>query len=469
MNTASALKPLTLFLLGLTISMSPVASADTDSDGDGVVDSIDVDDDNDGLIELHSLAELNMMRFNTNGSSLKPDADTDGSSEGCSYINDLGDVNEWCFGYELVADVDFDTNGNGEIDQGDEFCNYSEERGVCEGWDPIGHLFQAVFNGNGHTIRNLYIDHPGAPYTGFFYRTNYRTLSDVIFTGPLTSVTGGGFTGIVAGDLGDRAVVSGVVVEGTVIGTGDSSGFSTVGGIAGVLHSATVKDSIVSVEIIGQSFDNGYSTVGGIAGTIWSDSVIENTVITGTVDGYNAGGVIGYFRDFGIIRNTVSAASVTGINTAGGMVGVMVYDTTIENSLALGAVNGTAAETEAGGLVGAFSLDVWLSPFTLVELPHNYWATDTTGQSQLFGIDLTLYDRAQIRVVSSSYGATLDQLECPTHASAAYCLLRTRLYLNWDESLWDFGSSDDLPGLIINGTVYRPIQTMDDSFDIIEG
>ncbi|MAQ98954.1 MAG: hypothetical protein CMI00_00260 [Oceanospirillaceae bacterium] len=455
-----------LFLLSLTLA-SPAVMADTDSDGDGVIDSIDVDDDNDGLIELHSLAELNMMRFDPHGNGLRQDAEAERNSTGCAYTDESAGVNEWCMGYELVVDVDFDTNGNGEIDQGDEFCNYSEERGVCEGWLPVsyGAVFQTEFNGNGHTIRNLYIDRPGDTWTGFFYQNDIRNISDVVFTGPLTSVTGGVRTGIVTGSVSDGSVISGVVVEGTVIATGNgSTGNAYAGGIAGLIHRATIRDSIVNVDVISNSLGDGIGYSGGVIPTSSAYTLIDSVVVTGTVQGDKAGGVAGYLRYFGNIHNTVSAASVTGATSAGGIAGLVEYSTEIGSSLAVGSVNGTTPETETGGLVGEFDLSTW-SP---IELPHNYWATDTTGQYQLHGSDLSGIDRAQILIVSSSYGATLNQLECPTHASAAYCALRTRLYLYWDESLWDFGTSDQLPGLNLAGTVYRPVQTMDGSFDIVE-
>ena len=59
-----------------------------------------------------------------------------------------------CAGYELVADLDFDTNGNGRADAGDEYWDDGA------GWLPIG-TFSDTFDGGGHTISNLYINREG--------------------------------------------------------------------------------------------------------------------------------------------------------------------------------------------------------------------------------------------------------------------------------------------------------------------
>ena len=74
---------------------------------------------------------------------------------------------------ELVTDLDFDANGNGEVNTGDTYWNDGS------GWLPIGARsvtfgsrenkpFLASFHGNDHTISNLYIARNG---------TDYRRLS----------------------------------------------------------------------------------------------------------------------------------------------------------------------------------------------------------------------------------------------------------------------------------------------------
>ena len=70
---------------------------------------------------------------------------------------------------ELVTDLDFDANGNGEVNTGDTYWNDGS------GWLPIGARsvtfgsrenkpFLASFHGNDHTISNLYIARNGTDY-----------------------------------------------------------------------------------------------------------------------------------------------------------------------------------------------------------------------------------------------------------------------------------------------------------------
>ena len=55
-------------------------------------------------------------------------------------------------GYELTADLDFDTDGSGDANSADDYWDGGA------GWLPIGGRFRADFEGNGHTIANLFID-----------------------------------------------------------------------------------------------------------------------------------------------------------------------------------------------------------------------------------------------------------------------------------------------------------------------
>src|SRR5690554_4373623 len=122
-----------------------------------------VDIDGNGLIEINDLADLNEIRKNLEGKALY------GSSQGCPA--------DGCVGFELKANLDFDTNGDGKIDANDEYWNNGE------GWEPIGssssNAFKAVFEGNGHVIRNLYINRPNTSYVGLFGYANNATIRQI--------------------------------------------------------------------------------------------------------------------------------------------------------------------------------------------------------------------------------------------------------------------------------------------------
>ena len=86
----------------------------------------DYDTDNDGLIEVDSLAKLNAIRWDLNGDGVVESADQTNYlaayanapvTAGCTYDHD-GDSQTTevaCIGYELTANLNFDTNGNNEL------------------------------------------------------------------------------------------------------------------------------------------------------------------------------------------------------------------------------------------------------------------------------------------------------------------------------------------------------------------
>ena len=118
------------------------------------IGTVDYDTDDDGLIEVSSLAQLDAVRW---------DADGDGYSDHGGPLHNgfpnglaaMGCPSSGCVGYELAGDLDFDTNASDDADSGDDYWNSGH------GWVPIGadtDHFSGVFEGNGHTISNLFIN-----------------------------------------------------------------------------------------------------------------------------------------------------------------------------------------------------------------------------------------------------------------------------------------------------------------------
>ena len=103
-------------------------ACDDDIDGDGTANTDDIDEDNDGLIEIATLEQLDWMRNDLAGTTLE---DNTGKiqMDGCPTTG--------CNGYELIADLDFDTNGDGTMDAGDSYFDYDNDGGN-NGWLPIG-------------------------------------------------------------------------------------------------------------------------------------------------------------------------------------------------------------------------------------------------------------------------------------------------------------------------------------------
>ena len=88
------------------------------------------DRDGDSLIEVDNLTQLDAIRWDMDGDGISGNADYGAAF----YVADTGTMCSVasCAGYELTADLDFDTNGNGEADEGDVYWN----SGI--GWIPIG-------------------------------------------------------------------------------------------------------------------------------------------------------------------------------------------------------------------------------------------------------------------------------------------------------------------------------------------
>ena len=95
----------------------------------------DYDADADGLIEVSNLAQLDAIRYDMDGNGLVAD-----SKEQTEYLTafpgaleDMGCPVGGCSVYEVVSDLDFDTNGNGVADAGDAYWNDGS------GWAPLGY------------------------------------------------------------------------------------------------------------------------------------------------------------------------------------------------------------------------------------------------------------------------------------------------------------------------------------------
>ena len=121
-------------------------------------DDGDYDADDDGLIEVSTLAQLDAVRYDVDGDGAADDP-ADWPAYTAAYAGGAADMGcpRGCGGYELVASLDFDTDGSGRVDAGDLYWNGGA------GWLPIGDVerkFAATFDGNGHTVANLFVDRP---------------------------------------------------------------------------------------------------------------------------------------------------------------------------------------------------------------------------------------------------------------------------------------------------------------------
>ena len=203
----------------------------------------DYDGDNDGLIDIGTLAQLDAVR-------LRPGRRRAGGTarRGSYYAAfpmgalELGcPSDDGCVGYELTADLDFDTDGNGSPGAGDTYWN----AGV--GWDPIGDEdapYAADFAGNGHTVSNLFIERATEDEVGLFGAVgggDIRSIREV---------------GVVGADVTGRDGVSALLGRGVyaslsdTYATGSVSGGDEVGGLVGRAWGG-VRYSYAAVDVFG--------------------------------------------------------------------------------------------------------------------------------------------------------------------------------------------------------------------------
>ena len=275
----------------------------------------DYDVDNDGLMEVGNLAQLDAVRYDLNGDGM-----VDVSSDGQSYYSasafvdgalDMG-CPSGCTGYELTRNLDFDTNGSGGPDAGDTYWNGGE------GWVPIGgdgsldigtfvflsNPFTATFEGNGHTVSNLFIDTDNVVLVGLFGLTS----SSIRNVGAIdVDVTGVDFAGGLIGfNFGE--------IQASYV-TGRVSGTENVGGLVGVNHSnGKILASYATSRVAGDS------DVGGLVGD--NRGKITAGYATGHVSGEkDAGGLVGDSHSTGEIHGSYATSRVTGDSDVGGLVG----------------------------------------------------------------------------------------------------------------------------------------------------
>ena len=343
-----------------------------DTDGDEVPDVDDVDDDNDGLMEIHDLDMFNHIQYNLAGTSYKTGADATDNREGapedatddCTTI--VTDTVFYLCGYELTRDLDFAegasyADGSVNTDWRPEDSNTSVA--TNEGFTGPNN-FAGIFEGNGHSISNLYSRGRSGSHRGLFRATtsaaSIRNLG--VVDANIYSTSGSvGIGGLVGSNLG--SIVSSYVKGGTINKDGILGDLTNVGGLVGLNQGGNIVTSHARDCTVNGGTGNGYT--GGLVGSSRNGStIIASHVRDCTIGGggYIGGLVGGMFAG----TNSLTASYVTGgtVNSGtdrsyiGGLVGSMgpIFSSSSTNSItasyATGTVNGGAESDRVGGLVG---------------------------------------------------------------------------------------------------------------------
>ena len=281
------------------------------------------DTDGDGLIEIHNLEQLNAIRHDLNGNG-QPDSDSVSGAYAAVFpvIGAAKICADDCKGYELARSLDF--NDAASYAANNVRINWT----MNKGWQPIASgshyhsrdKFNAVFDGNGHTISNLYIyqippdrntwQTPSGSFIGLFGSIGEAGVIREIGL-VSAAVTGGSRVGGLAGI--NSGAISGSYVTGSI------SGNHTVGGLAGD-NDGTIDNSHANAGVTGNSPDvyTESHTIGGLVGG--NDGTISNSYASGKVSGNESlGGLVG--KNGGTIRNSYATGNVSGDSLLGGLVG----------------------------------------------------------------------------------------------------------------------------------------------------
>ena len=221
-----------------------------------------------------------------------------------------------------------------------EFCHAADAATNTEelSWDPIGNgrMYCGTFDGNGKTIRNLYINST-IMYKGFFGYANSGSIKNITFDNAKVKNTHYNGTGILAGvfekcTIENIKTLANCSVEGTY----------NTGGIAG-----TGTGNISNCE--NRAMVNGTNNVGGIVGNS-SDNTISSCANYGAVTGTecNVGGMVGFFIS-GTIQNCANYGDISGADCVGNQIG---YASICNLNNVLGIGNVTATTSQSGLLAG---------------------------------------------------------------------------------------------------------------------
>jgi len=325
-----------------------------------------------------------------------PEPEPDGIQ--ISTWDDLDDVrNNPGEDYVLVNNLDSNTEGYADL--------ASSSANDGKGWEPIEPAaiedwFHGIFDGNGYSISDLYINRPDEERVGLFGAINSGTLKNISLVD--VDVTGLNRVGGLAGQAIFDSEISNCSSSGNVTGL-EASGAGGTGGLVGLAwHNTQIKDCHSTAEVVAshnvggllglhlgeQGFAGnpdgavirswasgnvyGNKDIGGLVGNARAPVEIRESFATGNVthtpegEGHYAGGLIGISS--GSIVNCYATGDVSGAALVGGLAGKAVNE--VLNSYSTGQVSFTVT-TWAGGFIGnGAGCDVI----------NSYWNTETSGQ-----------------------------------------------------------------------------------------
>ena len=260
-----------------------------------------------------------------------------------------------------------------EIDMSTVCHKADAEKQVAElNWTPIGNYskqYQGTFDGNGKTIRNLFISSTSNEI-GFFGHAADCRIKNITFDNAKVKGNDNCSTGILAGCAGSCVIENIKTTENCSV-----EGQYETGGIAG-----GANGNISNCE--NHAIVNGSYYVGGIVGICFdSENSITSCANYGAITGTDqfVGGIIGYFGE-GSLQNSANNGNITGDARVGNLIG---YANICNINNVLGIGNITANYADCNGLIVGYIADASSTASGI--LAYNSSAKMTIGGTELTG------------------------------------------------------------------------------------
>ncbi len=250
--------------------------------------------------------------------------------------------------------------------------------------------FTGSYNGQGHTITNLTVDHSSSNknFVGLFGFITDVTIKNLGLIN--VTVTGQTAIGGLVGYAEGNSLIEDCYVTGSVTSSSEDNTSRDVGGLIGTTFQSVLINNCYSECSV--SSDGEYG-VGGFIGRSVSSASITNCYSTGNVTDNGSsstysywGGFVGYSTG-GIISNCFATGDVLGSNSSGSSAGGFVgynYGGNIELCHATGNVSNA---TNVGGFVGT---DLSSSTVTST-IFRSYSVGDVSSSSSVGGFIGKLY------------------------------------------------------------------------------
>lgn len=353
-----------------------------------------------------------------------------------------------------------------------------------KGFEPIGtatEAFTGHLDGKGYWINNLYM-RSDADNVGLFAMLNGAEIKNINFENADVTCTKPSYTtnvGILAGSIGNEALVENVHIQGTVAASGT---VNALGGMVGSARASHIRQNSFSGDVkAAESNSATAQNAGGIVGSMAS-TIMEFCYAQGRVEGMAnaAGGLAGTANQVSEIYNAYSLMEISGNRNVGGMVGSLVGR--MERTWAGAKVNaarnvsglvGNLGNNPAGGAYGIYRNVAMQDSVSSANQATNAWRVASWNNGDSVGSNYAL-STMKIGKKGEEAEVAADNENAVANGKHGAGKAKAELTEDFYKTVlgWSFGSSSDEPwhmdgelphlwfeyvvrGVVIAGNIHR--------------